>query len=64
MAESHITEENKIDRTINSICCWIIDSIDQERERGNIVEITEMTKALAKLVSARADEIMINPHSY
>lgn len=46
-------KENKVDETIECICGWIQESISSEKTNGNVLEITEMTKALAELISAR-----------
>ncbi len=48
--------KNKVDATIECVCDWIQEGISSEKTDGNALEITEMIKALAKLVSARAEE--------
>lgn len=49
-------KKNKVDETIECVCGWIQEGIASEKKEGNALEIAEMIKALAKLVSARAEE--------
>ncbi len=43
---------NKVDETINAICIWIQKELEK-KDKG-VESVSEMVKALAELVSARA----------
>lgn len=45
--------KNKIDETIDAICIWIQKELDVKKNKSDKT-ISEMVKALAELVSARA----------
>lgn len=54
MAEEKEKMRDNIDRTIVAIGDWIQDRVKSNFEINNFEIVLEMTKALAELVSARA----------
>lgn len=54
--------DSKVDKTIDSICNWIQEELKRENE-SDIPKIAELTKALADLITARANcEMYVRLH--